>query len=296
MKIVLTGSLGSVGKPLTTMLVSQGHEITVISSDKNKEKEIIDMKAMPAIGSLHDLNFLTKTFNKADAVHCMIPPAYNFDASIKPMEFYKGIGINYRKAIEVSGVKRVTHLSAHGAHLDHGTGLILGSYYVEQILNDLKDVHVTHVRPTYFYYNLLGSMSAIKSTGNIYANYGDGIIPMVAPWDVAKAIAEEILLRGTTNNVRYVGSDERSGDEVARVLGAAIGKPGLKWVLVSDEDMKTILVKNGVLKDVAKELVELWQSLRTGRLTEEYHKHKPELGDIKLEDYAQEFAVAYRNQ
>ncbi len=297
MKIVITGSLGSVGKPLTTILVSQGQDVTVISSNTDKEKEIINIGATPAIGSLLDLDFVTKTFSNADVVHCMIPPAYNLDTSINPMEFYKSIGINFREAIKKAGVKRITHLSAHGAHLNYGTGLILGSYYVEQILNELKGVHITHVRPTYFYYNLLGSMAAIKSTGKIYANYGDSIIPMVAPQDVAKAIAEEIFSPGsTTNSVRYIGSDERTGDQVAQVLGAAIGNPALEWVMVSDEQMHILLIENGVPDHVAKELVELWHSLRVGRLTEDYFKHKPKLGDVNLEDYAREFAEAYRNQ
>ncbi len=40
MKIVLTGSLGNIGKPLTQKLVTQGHSVTVISHNPDKQKDI----------------------------------------------------------------------------------------------------------------------------------------------------------------------------------------------------------------------------------------------------------------
>ena len=38
MKIVVTGSLGHIGKPLTEELVQKGHSVTVISSKAEKQK------------------------------------------------------------------------------------------------------------------------------------------------------------------------------------------------------------------------------------------------------------------
>jgi len=40
MKIILTGSLGHIGLPLTKELVQKGHNVTVISSNPDKKKEI----------------------------------------------------------------------------------------------------------------------------------------------------------------------------------------------------------------------------------------------------------------
>ena len=40
MKIILTGSLGHISKPLTEELVKKGHAVTVISSNSEKQKEI----------------------------------------------------------------------------------------------------------------------------------------------------------------------------------------------------------------------------------------------------------------
>lgn len=57
MKIVITGSLGNVAKPLTQQLISEGHNITVISSNETKKNEIESLGAKAAIGSITDLNF-----------------------------------------------------------------------------------------------------------------------------------------------------------------------------------------------------------------------------------------------
>lgn len=54
MKIVITGSLGHISKPLAEQLVQQGHNITVISSKPGKQKDIQALGAVAAIGSIED--------------------------------------------------------------------------------------------------------------------------------------------------------------------------------------------------------------------------------------------------
>ena len=71
MKIVLTGSLGHISRPLAQELIQKGHDVTVISSRVEMQKEIEDLGASAAIGSLGDEDFLTTTFTGADAVYCM---------------------------------------------------------------------------------------------------------------------------------------------------------------------------------------------------------------------------------
>ena len=77
MKIILTGSLGHISKPLAVELIQKGHSVTVISSNPHKQKEIETLGATAAIGSIEDVAFLSATFNDGDAVYCMVPPANN---------------------------------------------------------------------------------------------------------------------------------------------------------------------------------------------------------------------------
>lgn len=298
MKIVVTGSLGRIGKPLITELVQKEHSVVVISSSAEREKDINTMGAKAAIGSLEDVDFLTKTFTDADAVYCMVPPTYYQDHTIEPLTYYRTIGNNYAQAIQQSGIKKIVQLSSFGAHLDSGTGFILGSHYVEKILEKLpSDVSVTTIRPTSFYYNLYGYINMIKNVGFMAANFGgEDVGVWVSPLDIATAVAEEITDTGKGRKLRYVASDELTCNEIAGILGAAIGKPDLKWIIISDEQMQKGLEATGMPTRLAKGLVELYASFHSGALAEDYFQNKPTLGKVKMVDFAKEFAAVYHNK
>jgi len=87
MKIILTGSLGHIGKPLTKELVQNGHAVTVISSSPERQKDIEALGATATIGLLEDVNFLTSAFTGADAMYTMVPPADYFDKKL-PMTWH----------------------------------------------------------------------------------------------------------------------------------------------------------------------------------------------------------------
>src|SRR5690348_16086027 len=121
MKVVVTGSLGNIGKPLATALVQKGHQVTVISSNPEKQKDIESLRARAAIGWLEDVDFLVQAFTGADAVYAMIPPNFTEPDFIG---YCRRIANNYAQAILRAGIKRVVHLSSYGAHLEKGTGFI----------------------------------------------------------------------------------------------------------------------------------------------------------------------------
>jgi uncharacterized protein YbjT (DUF2867 family) len=297
MKITITGSLGHIGRPLTEKQVKKGHAVTVNSSRPEKQKDIESLGAKAAIGSVEDAGFLAASFAGADAVYTMVPPANYFSPDIDPIAYSRRIGNNYARAIRQSGVKRIVHLSSVGAHLDKGSGLILGHHDVEVILNELSGVSVTYLRPVGFYYNLYSFVAMIKKEGVIAANYGaDEMLVWVAPTDIAEVVAEELeTARSEVNNIRYVASDELTGNETARILGVAIGKPDLKWIIIPGEQMEHGLVAAGLNPHAAAALVEMFGSQHSGVLTADYYRNKPAvMGKVKLADFAKEFAVAFK--
>ena len=297
MKIIITGSLGNISKPLAQELV-QRHEVTVISSSTEKQTEIEALGALAAIGSVEDAAFLTKAFTGVDAVYCMIPRANYFDPNLDLEAFTREIGNNYAEAIKNSGVKRVVFLSSIGAHLEQNSGIIQRYNEIEAVLKKLHDVSITFMRPTSFFYNLLAYISSIKSQGIIAANYGgDRMIPWVSPNDIAAAIAEEIITLPEGKTVRYVSSEELTGDETVRILGEAIGKPNLKWVVITDEETLNGLINAGMQPKIAEGLVEMYAGLYNGILGEDYIKNRPAvMGKTKLADYAKEFAAIYNQK
>ncbi len=295
MKIIITGSLGNISKPLAKTLIAQGHQITVIASNIDRQSEIENVGASAAIGSVNDVTFLTHTFTGADAVYCMIPRANYFDPNLDLDAFTRTIGNNYAEAITKSGVKRVVFLSSVGAHLEKNSGIIQRYNEIEAVLNKLSNVSITFMRPTSFYYNLLAYIPQIKNQGFIAANYGaDELIPWVSPNDIAEAIAEELATPLDGNKIRYVASEELSGHQTAKILGEAIGIPDLEWKLISDEQTLNGLIAVGMQPKIAKGLVEMYAGLYSGLLAEDYYKNRlAVLGKTKLADYAKEFATIF---
>jgi uncharacterized protein YbjT (DUF2867 family) len=292
MKIVITGSLGHISKPLAQTLLAQGHTVTVLSNNPDRQAAIEALGAKAAVGSVEDPSFLTTAFTGADAVYAMIPPNM---AAPDVLAYYRRVGHSYAQAIQQAEVRRVVHLSSWGADLDRGTGFILGSHQVEGILNELPDVALTHLRPGSFYYNLYGFMGMIKKAGFIGSNYGDeDVVVLSAPVDIAAAAAEELTTPATGTNVRYIASDERTASDIARVLGQAIGLPDLKWVTLSDAQTQAGLEQSGVPAHLASSYVELGASIHNGSMRQGYLQHPPQqMGQVKVEDFAKEFAAAF---
>ena len=306
MNIIVTGSLGNISKPLTIDLAQKGHSVTVISSKPEKQATIEALGAQAAIGSMEDVQFLANTFAGADAVYCMIP--LNFTEPDLAGYLHR-IANNYLQALKQTGTKRVVVLSGWAADLLSGEN-------VEGVFDELTNASITILRPASFYTNFYSSIGMIRGKGFIGAfltvRYsglmallrgergllmgncgGDDKTVFVSPLDIADAAAEELLTVTEKTNVRYVGSEEMTCNEAARIIGSAIGKPYLKWVLLSDKQMLQGLKMAKVPLKVAETLVEMQAVTHTGAPLQNFHKNKPKMGKVKLKDFAKEFAAVY---
>lgn len=298
MKIVLTGSLGRIGKPLTQSLVKNGLSVTVISSKAERQKEIETLGAKAAIGSMQDVDFLSATFKDADVVYLMIAwdaIGHIFDKDIDfPTEF-SNIAGKYKQAIVQSGVKKVVYLSSIGAHTNEGIGSLSIYNGVEHIMNQLPaDVSIKFMRPVAFYPNIFRFMGNIKTDGAIIQSYGgDKKEPWVSPLDIAEAIAKEMEEPFNGRSIGYIASDEVSPNEVANILGEAIGNDDLVWQVVPAEQLLNEVLASGMNEWVAKGFIEMQAAQGSGLLYEDFYKNKPNLGKVKMADFAREFASVY---
>lgn len=309
MNIIITGSLGNISKPLTTSLVAQGHRVTLISSDFKKTNAIESLGAQAAIGSIGDITFLTDTLKGADALYAMIP----LDPTKEDITVYlRQMAQNYREAIITSGIRRVVLLSGWAADLIEGEN-------IEDIFDGLT-CSLTIMRPAIFYTNFYQYIPLIKGnglmgkiltlryaglgallkgrTGLIMGNYGaeDRVI-FVSPRDIADAVADQLALYPEEKTIYYVGSDEMTCNEAAGILGKAIGKPWLKWVLLSDKKMKQGLRLSKIPEKLAETLTQMQAAIHSGKALEHFHQNNKVSGSVKLIDFAKEFAEVYhRNQ
>jgi hypothetical protein len=130
----------------------------------------------------------------------------------------------------------------------------------------------------------------------IIQNYGgDEKEPWVSPLDIAATIVGEIEKTFNGRTIHYIASDEASPNEVASLLGEAIGKKDLKWHVIADEQFLNNMVAAGMNPRIAKGFMEMNAARRGGVLYEDYYLNKPTLGKIKLRDFAKEFAATYHN-
>ena len=296
MKYVVTGSLGNISKPLAEKLVAAGHEVTVVSSNPDKAAEIAKLGAKAAIGTVQDVAFLSKTFEGADAVYTMVPPYFG---AADWKKHIAAVGENYAAAIKVSGVKNVVNLSSIGAHMPQGCGPVSGLYFVEKALDELNGVNVKHLRPGFFYTNLLANVGMVKHMGIIGGNYGENtVLTLVYPGDIAEVAAHELLaLSFSGKSYRYIMSDEKNTREVAAILGEAIGKSDLSWVNFSDDQTIGGMLQAGVPEEIARNYAEMGGAIRSGEMISDYLKNKPaEFGKTKLKDWAPVFASVYQQQ
>jgi uncharacterized protein YbjT (DUF2867 family) len=297
MNYVITGASGNISKPLAEKLLAEKNSVTVVGRQSAHLAGLVAKGAKAAVGSLEDVDFLAETFRGADAVYTMIPP--NMGVS-DWKSFIGSMGNKYATAIERSGVKYVLNLSSMGANLAEGAGPVSGLHRAENALNTLTSVNIRHLRPGYFYNNLFGQIPLIKNLGIAGGNFGDNQhkIILTSPADIAEVAGQELSdLNFTGHSVRYIASDEKTGDEIAKTLGAAIGKPDLAWVLFSDEQAISGAINAGYPKEIAENFAEMNTSIRFGKLYEHYFKHPvSKLGSTKLFDFARVFASVYHNQ
>jgi uncharacterized protein YbjT (DUF2867 family) len=296
MNYVITGSLGHISKPIVQKLKASGHSVTVITSNANKTKDIESLGAIAAVGSVEDRNFLKKAFAGAQAAYLMIPP--NWAPTGSWLDFQKGIIQNYIEAIKANGIKNIVFLSSIGAHLGKGAGPVDGLSVAEWHLNQLKEVNLKIVRPSYFFNNLMGMIPMIKNMNIMGSNFGSSKEKLVltATSDIADVVANELLnLKFRGHSIRYIASDERHPKEIAEVLSKAVGKPGTPWIEFKDQDALNGMVQSGLKNEIASNYVTMGRALREGKMQADYWKNRPALGKVKLEDFVKEFTTAYNS-
>lgn len=293
MKITTAGSLGNVATPLVKKLVAAGHDVTVITSNPEKKSAVEALGAKAAIGSIADAGFLTSAFKDADAVYTMMPPSMGPGNMI---ENIASAGQAYADAIVNAGIGRVVFLSSIGADAAEGTGPIQGVHRVEQIYRQLPGVNITVLRSGFFYVNFFRDIPMIKNR-NVFGNNhgGEDKLVLTHPEDLATAIAEELQSKGNGFEVKYVVSDISTGNEVASLLGKAIGKPDMSWTVVPDEQLKQGMTAAGLPAELAGLITELGQGLRAGIITKDFFdKGASVTGKRKLEQFAEEFKDRYQ--
>jgi uncharacterized protein YbjT (DUF2867 family) len=293
--IVICGATGNIGSRIAAILLAAGEPVRVVGRERVRLGPLAAKGAEPWPGDMGDTTFLEKAFSGAGGAFILIPPGYE---SPDYRGYQEHVGASLVSALSKARVPRVVALSSVGAHLDKGTGPILGLHGLETRLHVLRDAEVMRLRPGYFMENHLWSIPLIRAHGvNGGAVRPDVPIPMVATEDIAKAAARLFLEdRITGGGVRYLlGPRDLTLSEATRILGDAIGAPGLKYVQFAEEDVRKGMGEAGMSESSVEAMLEMERGFNEGTIRPTRERDAESATPTTLEDFAATvFSRAYR--
>ncbi len=263
---VITGATGNTGKIIASTLLEAGKEVRIIARNTEKAKELTEKGAELFQGSTNDVGLLKKAFAGASTVYAIIPMNMQAaDYTAFQMEHVNAIA----EAMEACNVDNVVALSSQGAHINNGSGIILGLHKMEEKFNQIVGLNTLNLRPSYFMENTLGMVGLIKDAGIMGSPIkGDFSMPMIATKDIANYAAKRLLALDFdgNNHQDLLGARNVSYEEIAKVYGAAIGKPDLNYVQFPYSDFKGAFMGMGASENVADKMNEFLVRVNAGEI------------------------------
>lgn len=265
--ITILGATGNVGGKIADIMISKGKPVRLVARSVEKLRQRVGKRSAAMAGDAMDTEFLVKAFQGSAAVFTLIPP-YPHAADF--LDYAGRIGESIARALEIARIDYCVNLSSIGAELPSGTGPIQALHDQEERLNRVPGLNVIHLRAAFFMENLLTGISMIRDNGIQGSGLrGDLKIPMIATEDIASFAADRLILRDFKgSSVRYLlGRQDLSMNEATMTIGIKIGKPNLRYVMFSYEDLGREMVRSGLSQDMTKLYLEMNMAFNEGRIT-----------------------------
>jgi uncharacterized protein YbjT (DUF2867 family) len=260
----ILGATGHTGRVVADTLLARREKVRVVGRDAKRLEGFTHKGADAFIADVTDAVAMTKAFTGAKAAYVMVPP--NIGAP-DVLVYEKQVGAALATAVETSGISNVVVLSSFGADKPDRTGPVLGLHNLENKLDAIAGLNALYLRAGYFMENILPQAGVIQSLGSSAGPVrADLPLPMIATRDIGAAAAEALLkldFQGK-NRRELLGARDVSYAEVAKIIAAAIGKPGLGYKQVPGMMLKPVFMQMGMSPSMADMLLEMSDALNTG--------------------------------
>ena len=278
-------------------LLARGQKVRAVGRNSAHLQALASKGMETFIADVSDAGALGKAFDGADSAYVMIPPNIT---SKDPLAYSNRVSDAIARAVQDAGTKNVVALSSIGAELASGNGPVIGLHHLEQKLNKISSANVFYLRCGYFMENTLPQVNAIRQMGVVAGPLRPDLkIPLIATRDIG-AMAADILLHPTIHGKQtreLLGQGDLSYNEVASIIGKAIGKADLKYVQVPDDQFRDTLVQTGMLEPMANLLLEMTQALNSGKMHALEPRTPQNTTPTSYETFVNEvFLQAYRQQ
>ena len=285
MKLAITLPTGKIGRKLTNELLDRGgHELILLTRDRNKVRDASDRGARVFEGRLEDRAFFARATAGVDSLFMVLPIDSRSETLSRDCDQIIDSAVN---AIRANNIGRVVFVSGLGAHLAEGTGPVMYLRHAEEKLREVAP-NLTVLRPVFFMDQFTGWMQDIADHNAVYWPFSENTtIPMIATRDVATFAAD--VLSDTRWAGRRVlplyGPKEYSFREAANILGKTLGRP-VTHVELRPKEVSEKLRRRGWSQEAVDRHLELQHALSTGKLVEELPRSKWETRPTTFEEFA----------
>ncbi|GAA5125438.1 NmrA family NAD(P)-binding protein [Pseudonocardia adelaidensis] len=197
---------------------------------------------------IDDPESLRDAFAGATAAFVMIAPGLIPDST--DYAAYQGRVISaHREALAgLPGLTRVVSLSGWAANYDGASGPVWGLRRLEEALDTLPGLEVTHLRPGWFMENALPMVEEIRITGTAHGLIpADLPLPAIATADIGAVAADLLTGRRAahTRTLELQGPRDVTLHEVTAAIGRAVGRPDARYVQIDTATMRDGLLAAG---------------------------------------------------
>jgi uncharacterized protein YbjT (DUF2867 family) len=260
----ILGATGHTGAVVAEELLANKQKVRVVGRDAERIARFTQKGAEAFVADATDAAALTTAFAGATAVYALIPPKIDApDVRANQARVSDAIATALAKA----GVTHAVLLSSVGADKPDRTGPVVGLHEFEKKLDGIANLNAVYLRAGYFMENILPQVGVIQNMGTMAGPVrADLPLPFIATCDIGAAASNLLLKLDFTGKAarELLGQRDVNYTEVAKVVGAAIGKAGLSYNQAPAAMLKPILVQMGMSGSMADLLLEMSDALNSG--------------------------------
>ena len=292
---VVIGATGNTGSVVAEKLLAKREKVRVVGRDERKLEGFKQKGAEAFAGDVTDASAMARAFAGAEAAYVMVPPNLS---SPNVRGYQERVNDALAAALEKNGVRYAVALSSTGADKSDRTGPVLGLHALEQKLEAIAGLNVVLLRAGYFMENILPQVGVIESLGNMAGPVRpDLALPMIATRDIGAFAAEALARHDFQGKQRreLLGARDISYAQVAKIVGAAIGKPDLTYQQAPAAQLKPALMQMGMSSNMADLLLEMSDALNAGHMRALEPRSAQNTTPTTVETFVAEvFVPAYR--
>jgi uncharacterized protein YbjT (DUF2867 family) len=293
----ILGASGHTGGEIAEKLLAAGKEVRVVGRDAKRLEALTQKGAEAFIADVADPDSVTKAFSGATAVYLLNPPNVS---SPDVRAFQEKVNAALATAVEKSGVTHAVLLSSYGADKPDKTGPVVGLHSLENKLSAIAKLNALFLRAGYFMENLLPQTNVIQAMGTMAGPVrADLPLAMIATRDIGDVAAQALLqldFKGTSSR-ELLGPRDVNYNEVAKIVGAAIGKPNLGYKQAPGFILKPALKQMGMSGSMVDLLLEMSDALNSGYMKPLETRSTQNTTPTTIEAFVTEvFVPAYRGK